>query len=158
MDRDRSLREQLRKILDWEDAHVNLDRAIDGIPVALRGKVPRGDAHSAWQLLEHARICQHDILDFCRNPDYAEIPMEAYWPKTVAPPSATAWTRSVAALRADRAELKRMAEDPKVDLFAKIPHGSGQTYLRELLLVADHNAYHAGQIVALRKRLGAWKG
>jgi uncharacterized damage-inducible protein DinB len=158
MDRDRSLREQLRKILDWEDAHVNLDRAIDGIPVALRGKVPRGDAHSAWQLLEHARICQHDILDFCRNPGYAEIPMEAYWPKTVAPPSATAWTRSVAALRADRAELKRMAEDPKVDLFAKVPHGSGQTYLRELLLVADHNAYHAGQIVALRKRLGAWKG
>jgi len=158
MDHDRSLREHLRKILDWEDAHVNLERAIAGLPAALRGKVPKGDAHSAWQLLEHARICQNDILDFCRNPDYAEIPMEAYWPKTVAPPSASAWTKSVAAMRADLSELKRMAEDPGVDLFAKIPHGSGQTYLRELLLVADHNAYHAGQIVSLRKRLGAWKG
>jgi uncharacterized damage-inducible protein DinB len=158
MDQDRPLREHLKKVLDWEDAHVNLERAIEGIPVALRGKVPRGDAHSAWQLLEHARICQHDILDFCVNPGYQEIPMEAYWPKTVAPPSTAAWSRSVGALRADLAELKKMAEDPGVDLFAKIPHGSGQTYLRELLLVADHNAYHAGQIVALRKRLGAWKG
>src|SRR5215470_762012 len=156
MDQDRSLREHLKKILDWGDAHASLDRALDGIPVALRGKVPRGDAHSAWQLLEHARICQRDILDFCR-PGYVEIPMEAYWPKTVAPPSTSAWSKSVAALRADLAELKQMAEDPGVDLFAKIPHGSGQTYLRELLLVADHNAYHAGQIVALRKRLGAWK-
>ena len=158
MDDDRSLREHLRKILDWEDAHANLDHAIEGLPVPLRGKVPKGDAHSAWQLLEHARICQHDILDFCRNPAYAEVPMEAYWPKTAAPPSAAAWSKSVAALRADLAELKRMAGDPKLDLFAKIPHGSGQTYLRELLLVADHNAYHTGQLVALRKRLGAWKG
>src|SRR5262249_14550226 len=152
------LREHLKKILDWEDAHVNLERAIAGFPAPLRGRVPKGDAHSGWQLLEHARICQNDILDFCRNPDYAERPMESYWPRTAAPPSAAAWTKRVAALRADLAELERMAEDPKIDLFAKIPHGSGQTYLRELLLVADHNAYHAGQIVALRKRLGAWKG
>jgi uncharacterized damage-inducible protein DinB len=158
MDRDRSLRDQLNKLLDWEDAHASLYRAIEGIPVALRGKVPRGDAHSAWQLLEHARICQRDILDFCVNPGYAEMPMEAYWPKTVAPPSAAAWNKSVAALRADRDALKKMADDPAIDLFAKIPHGSGQTYLRELLLVADHNAYHTGQLVALRKRLGAWKG
>jgi uncharacterized damage-inducible protein DinB len=114
--------------------------------------------HSAWQLLEHARICQHDILDFCRNPEYVEMSMEEYWPRTAAPPSAAAWKKSVTALRADLAELKRLAEDTSVDLFATIPHGSGQTYLRELLLVADHNAYHAGQLVALRRRLGAWKG
>jgi uncharacterized damage-inducible protein DinB len=158
MDRDRSLREHLRKILDWEDAHASLERAIDGIPAPLRGKVPKGAVHSAWQLLEHARICQHDILDFCRNPEYVEMSMEEYWPRRAAPPSAAAWKKSATALRADLAELKRLAEDTSVDLFATIPHGSGQTYLRELLLVADHNAYHAGQLVALRRRLGAWKG
>jgi uncharacterized damage-inducible protein DinB len=157
MDHDRSLREHLKRLLDWEDAHVNVDGAIDGIPPRLRGQVPDGAAHSAWQLLEHLRICQHDILDFCVNPEYAEIPMEEYWPPTAAPPEGAAWRKSVTALRRDRADLRRLAEDPQTDLFARIPHGSGQTYLRELLLVADHNAYHAGQLVALRRRLGAWK-
>jgi uncharacterized damage-inducible protein DinB len=156
---ERLLRAQLKRILDWEDAHANVDHAIDGIPAAVRGEVPKGAAHSAWQLLEHLRITQHDILDFCLNPDYVEVSsMEEYWPKGAAPPSDAAWKKSVAALRHDRAQLQRLAEDPKVDLFARIPHGSGQTYLRELLLVADHNAYHAGQLVALRKQLGAWKG
>ena len=158
MDRDRSLREQLKKILEWEDAHASVDHAIDGIPPALRGRVPKGAAHSAWQLLEHLRIAQHDILDFCVNPDYAEIPMDEYWPRGAAPPSEAAWKKSVTAVRRDRARLQSLAEDPKVDLFSRILHGSGQTYLRELLLVADHNAYHAGQLVALRKQLGAWKG
>jgi hypothetical protein len=158
MDRDRSLRDHLRKVLDWEDAHVNFDRAIGGLAPRLRGVVPEGAAHSAWQLLEHARICQHDILDFCRNPKYVELPMEAYWPSTAAPPSAAAWTKSVTAFRRDLAQMRRLAQDRAIDLFARIPHGSGQTYLRELLLVADHNAYHAGQLVALRRRLGAWKG
>jgi uncharacterized damage-inducible protein DinB len=158
MDRDRSLREHLAKLLDWGDAHARVDDAIEGIPARLRGVVPKGDAHSAWQLLEHLRIAQHDILDFSRNPDYEEMDsMEKLWPPTVAPPSPAAWTASVAALRRDRAALKRLAKDAKVDLFARIPHGSGQTYLRELILAADHNAYHAGQLVALRKRLGIWK-
>lgn len=158
MDRDRSLREHLKRLLDWEDAHVSVDGAIAGIPPRLRGQVPDGAAHSAWQLLEHLRICQHDILDFCVNPGYVEIPMEEYWPPTAAPPSDAAWKKSVTAVRRDRARLRGLAEDPEIDLFARIPHGSGQTYLRELLLVADHNAYHAGQLVALRRRLGAWKG
>jgi uncharacterized damage-inducible protein DinB len=157
MDRDLSLREHLKKLLDWEDAHVNIDGALRGIPPRLRGHVPDGAAHSAWQLLEHLRICQHDILDFCVNPKYVEIPMEEYWPRTTAPASDAAWKQSVTALRRDRAKLRRLAEDAKIDLFRRIPHGSGQTYLRELLLVADHNAYHAGQLVALRRRLGAWK-
>jgi uncharacterized damage-inducible protein DinB len=156
---ERLLRAQLKKILEWEDAHASVDHAIDGIPAAVRGQVPEGAAHSAWQLLEHLRIAQHDILDFCVNPDYQEIAsMEEYWPKEAAPPSDAAWKKSVAALRQDRTQLQRLAEDPNVDLFARIPHGAGQTYLRELLLVADHNAYHAGQLVALRKQLGAWKG
>jgi uncharacterized damage-inducible protein DinB len=158
MDQDRSLREHLRKLLDWEDAHVSVDGAIEGIPPRLRGRVPDGAAHSAWQLLEHLRICQHDILDFCVNREYVEIPMEAYWPPAAAPPSEAAWKKSVASLKRDRAQLRRLAADDTIDLFARIPHGSGQTYLRELLLVADHNAYHAGQLVALRRRLGAWKG
>jgi uncharacterized damage-inducible protein DinB len=155
-DRQDSLREHLRGLLDWEDAHVGFDHAVKGVPEALRGVVPEGSAHSLWQLLEHLRICQHDILDFCRNPKYVEIPMEAYWPETAAPPSARAWDESGSAFRRDRDELKKLAADRELDLFARIPHGSGQTYLRELLLVADHNAYHVGQLVALRRRLGIW--
>ena len=157
-DQEDLLREHLRKLLDWEDAHVGFDKAVARVPVRLRGKVPQGSVHSLWQLLEHLRICQLDILDFCRNPRYVERPMEAYWPQSAAPPSARAWAESVAAFRRDRDELKRLAADRETDLFARIPHGSGQTYLRELLLVADHNAYHVGQLVALRRRLGTWSG
>lgn len=153
-----ALRLQLRKLLDWEDAHVGFDTAVAKVPGALRGTVPEGSAHSLWQLLEHLRICQFDILDFCRNPAYAEISMEAYWPPSVAPPSTQAWAESIAAFRRDRDDLKKLAANGEVDLFARIPHGSGQTYLRELLLVADHNAYHVGQFVALLRRLGGWVG
>ena len=156
MSDDQALRAQLRRILDWEDAHASFDRALAGLPARLRGTAPEGWAHSAWQLLEHLRICQHDILDFCRNPKYVEVPMESYWPKSAAPPSARAWDESIAAFRRDRDELKKLAADRGLDLFARIPHGTGQTYLRELLLVADHNAYHVGQLVALRRRLGNW--
>jgi uncharacterized damage-inducible protein DinB len=153
-----ALREHLRRLLDWEDAHVGFDKAVAKVPVRMRGTVPRGSSHSLWQLLEHLRICQLDILEFCRNPGYVEMPMEAYWPPSAAPPSGRAWNASVAAFRRDRDDLKRLADDRKTDLFARIPHGSGQTYLRELLLVADHNAYHVGQLVALRRRLGIWPG
>ena len=157
-DHDGSLREHLRKLLDWEDAHVGFDNAVTDVPPALRGTVPEDSAHSLWQLLEHLRICQLDILDFCRNPGYVEMPMEAYWPKSAAPPSEVAWEESIASFRRDRAELKELAANRELDLFARIPHGSGQTYLRELILVADHNAYHVGQLVALRRRLGIWSG
>jgi uncharacterized damage-inducible protein DinB len=155
-DRDDSLREHLRRLLDWQDAHAGFDDAVKDVPEAVRGTVPEGGAHSPWQLLEHLRICQYDILDFCRNPKYVEVPMESYWPKSAAPPSARAWDESIAAFRRDRDELKKLAADRGLDLFARIPHGTGQTYLRELLLVADHNAYHVGQLVALRRRLGNW--
>ena len=155
---DAVLRAHLGRILDWEDAHASFERAIEGLPARLRGVTPAGWAHSAWQLLEHLRICQHDILDFCRNLKYVEMAMEDYWPPSAAPPSAKAWSASVAAVRRDRTALKKLAADGKTDLFARIPHGSGQTYLRELLLVADHNAYHVGQLVALRRALGSWSG
>jgi hypothetical protein len=155
--RDRSLREHLRKLLDWEDAHISFDRAVEGIDPGRYGEVPKGLEHSLWQLVEHIRRCQSDILDFCCNPRYEELPMSEYWPDSVAPPSEEEWKRSLDAFRRDREELKKLAMNGDVDLFARIPHGSGQTYLRELLLVADHNAYHAGQIVAVRRALGDWR-
>lgn len=158
MDRDHALRDHLRKLLDWEDAHISLDRAIDGVDPANRGEVPPGLPHSLWQLVEHLRRTQFDILDFCRNPDYAELASDEYWPSAVAPPSAAAWRESIDSFRRDREELKKLAMDAKIDLFAKISRGSGQTYLRELILVADHTAYHTGQIVAVRRALGDWAG
>ena len=157
MDQEQSLREQLRKLLDWEDAHVSFDHAIEGMDPKKYGEVPQGFAHSVWQLLEHIRRCQFDILDFCRNPKYEEpASMEEYWPPSVAPPSQDAWRESVAGFHRDREDLKKLVNDKRIDLFSKIPHGSGQTYLRELILVADHNAYHVGQIVATRRALGNW--
>ena len=123
-DRDDSLREHLRRLLDWQDAHAGFDDAVKDVPEALRATVPEGGAHSPWQLLEHLRICQYDILDFCRNPKYVEVPMESYWPKSAAPPSARAWDESIAAFRRDRDELKKLAADRGLDLFARIPHGT----------------------------------
>lgn len=157
MDRDQSLRQHLRKLLDWEDAHIGFEGAISGLKPKLRGVVPQGHAHSAWQLLEHLRISQYDILDFCRNPRYVERTMEEYWPPSMTPSSGQAWDESVASFRRDREEMKRLAMDREVGLFERIPHGAGQTYLRELLLVADHNAYHVAQLVTLRRALGDWK-
>ena len=157
MDHEQSLREQLRELLDWEDAHVGFDHAVEGMDPEKYGEVPQGFAHSVWQLVEHIRRCQFDILDFCRNVQYKEpASMKEYWPPTVAPPSSEAWRESIAAYRRDREDLKKLAADEKIDLFSKIPHGTGQTYLRELILVADHNAYHVGQIVATRRALGTW--
>ncbi|HVR70450.1 MAG TPA: DinB family protein [Vicinamibacteria bacterium] len=158
MEHDRSLRSHLRKLLDWEDAHAGFDAAVEGIAPALRGQAPTGLPHSPWQLLEHVRRCQKDILDFCRRPDYVEPKStDEYWPASAAPPSDAAWDESIAAFRQDREALRRMADDPAVDLFARVPQGTGQTYLRELLLVADHNAYHVGQLVLVRRLLGDWK-
>ena len=152
-----ALRAQLVKLLDWGDAHVTFDAAVKGLSPALRGAVPQGFDHSPWQLVEHLRRAQHDILDFCRNPKYVELSFpEDYWP-AAGPPSDAAWKKSIAAFRHDRDELKKLAADTTVDLFARIPHGTGQTFLRELLLVVDHNAYHLGQLVAVRQALGDWK-
>jgi uncharacterized damage-inducible protein DinB len=159
MSDDAALRAHLGRILDWEDAHASFDQAIAGLPARVRGVTPPGFTHSAWQLLEHIRIAQRDIFDFCVNSKYVEMEsMADLWPPSAKPPSAQAWTASVAAVRRDRAAVKKLAADLQVDLFARIPHGTGQTYLREVLLVADHNAYHVGQLVALRRALGAWKG
>ena len=151
------MRNQLAKALDWGEAHADFDKAVDGLAPELRGRRVEGLPHSAWEILEHLRITQHDILDFSRNPQYAELSWpEDYWPASPAPPDAEAWDRSIATFHADREALQALADDPEVDLFARIPHGQGQTYLRELLLAADHAAYHVGQLVTVRRLLGAW--
>ena len=147
----------LNRLLAWEDAHVGFDAAVDGLPSALRGAVPPGLPHSAWQLVEHLRRGQHDILEFCVNPNYRELKWpDDYWPAAPQPPSEGAWDESVEAFRADRSALQRLALDASVDLDATIPHGTGQTYGREILLAADHTAYHVGQLVLVRRALGAW--
>jgi hypothetical protein len=132
---------------------------VGGITPDLRGKVPAGLPYSAWQLLEHLRIAQEDILHFCIDPHYKERSWpDDYWPKAAVPPSPAAWDQSVAAFRRDRDELKRLALNTDIDLTATVLAGTDQTYLRELLLVADHNAYHLGELVVVRRALGAWPG
>ena len=153
-----TLRPHLVKLLDWPDAHVDFDAAVKGIPPRLRGAVPSGWEHSAWQLVEHIRIAQADILEFCRNAKYREKKWpDDYWPAARAPRNAAAWSRSLTAIRRDRKAFQRLAMDKTIDLTAPIPHGAGQTCLREILLTADHTAYHVGQLVALRRQLGIWK-
>jgi hypothetical protein len=154
-----AIREQLRKVLDWREAHVGFDAAVADIPTRLRGEKPAQLPYSPWQLVEHLRITQHDILDFCRNPNYQELKWpDDYWPPSPAPPSAAAWDKSLKQFRKDREAMQQLAMDPTVDLTARIPHGHGQTYLREILLVADHAAYHIGELVVVRRVLGIWKG
>jgi len=154
-----AVRDHLVRVLDWEEAHMGFEKAVDGIPPDKRGARAAGFEHSPWQLLEHLRIAQEDILDFCLNANYEHRRHwpDDYWPKEPAPPNAKAWTDAVAAYTRSREGLKRLARDVE-DLTAKVPTGKGtQTYLRAILLAADHNAYHLGQLVAVRRALGVWK-
>ena len=154
---DAELRKHLVEVLTGGHAHATFEQAVKNLPVELRGKVPKGGEHSPWQLLEHLRLAQWDILDFSRNPKYQAMKWpDDYWPKEKAPADEKAWDKSVRAFKRDLKEMCALVEDPKTDLFAKIPHGDGQTVLREALLMADHNAYHVGQLVLVRKMLGAW--
>jgi hypothetical protein len=154
---DQALRDHLRELLTTSHAHVDFDDAIDGLPDELRGVRPSGVAHTPWQLLEHLRIVLWDILQFSKDPNHVSPSFpEGYWPEDDAPPDPEAWNRSVQAFRADMQAMIALVEDPAIDLIAPIPHGDGQTILREALLVADHNAYHIGQLVVVRKLLGAW--
>jgi DinB family protein len=152
-----TLRHQLAAALAWGDAHVSFDGAVRGLPHALRGRRPRHFPHSAWELVEHLRRTQQDLLEFCRNPAYKPLNWPtAYWPPAPTPPSDAAWAASVRAFRRDRAALQSLVEDTALDLEARVPHGTGQTYTREILLALDHAAYHVGQLIALRHLLQAW--
>ncbi|HEV2855988.1 MAG TPA: DinB family protein [Thermoanaerobaculia bacterium] len=157
-DQDRSLRDHLLELLRGGSAHLTLDKGIGGLPPELRGKKAPGLPHTVWQLLEHLRIAQWDILELSRDKDHVSPDWPSgYWPATEAPPDDTAWERSVGTVRRELREMQNLVADPKTDLHAKIPWGDGQTILREALLVADHNAYHLGQIVSVRQALGAWE-
>ena len=144
--------------LGWNQAHATLESAVKDLAPALRGQRPAGYPHSAWELVEHIRITQHDLVDFCQNPDYEEKlewPRD-YWPSTQAPSATEAWDRSLADYRRDREALVRFTTESEIDLTAKIPRGTGQTYLRTILVAVDHASYHVGQIVSVRRLLGAW--
>ena len=157
MNQDQSLRDHLLELLQGRSAHLDLAAALKDLPADLRGKKAPGLPHTVWQLLEHIRIAQWDILEFSRNPDYVAPKWpDDYWPATAAPPDAAAWEASVEAVHRDLKAMQDLVADPKTDLYAKIPWGEGQTILREAMLVADHNGYHLGQIVSVRQALGAW--
>jgi uncharacterized damage-inducible protein DinB len=150
------VREQVIKLLSGGQAHLTLDEVIKNLPAKLRGAKPSGAPHTAWQLLEHLRIAQRDILEFSRNPKHVSPSWpEGYWPKAEKPPSDAAWKKSIESIKKDLKAMQELVENPKTDLYAKIPHGTGQNILREALLIADHNAYHIGQLMLLRRLLGA---
>ena len=155
---DEALRAQLAEFLNWKNAHVDFDTVVKGIAPRMRGALPKGFAHSLWQLVEHMRTAQADIVDFCVNPQYEHTMKwpDDYWPKA-SPRNQAAWSKAIAGFRRDLKAMQQLAMDRSVDLFAKIPHGSGQTYLREILLVADHNAHHLAQLIDVRRALGIWK-
>ena len=155
---DQTLREHLLYLLNDGGAHAKFEDVIKQFPENLRGKEVENFPHTAWMLLEHMRIAQLDILEFSRNAKHASPKWpEGYWPKTKAPASADAWSKSVQSFRKDLKEMEALVKNPKTDLYAPLPWGDGQTVLREALLVADHNAYHLGQLVTLSRLLGAWK-
>jgi len=153
------VREQVVYLLKGGGAHVQFMDAIEGFPAQKRGTYVAGLPHTGWQLLEHARLAQWDILEFSRNAKHVspEFP-DGYWPKTPGSRDDKEWEKSVQDFQKDLGEMIKLVGDPGTDLYAKIPHGDGQTILREALLVADHNAYHLGQLVDLRRALGSWPG
>ena len=154
---DQALREHLLYLLNGGGAHVSFEKAVADLPPKLRGVRPEGVPHTPWRLVEHMRIAQWDILEFSRNPNHVspDFP-HCYWPKTDAPPSEEAWGDTTARFCQDRKAMQDLVVSASLDLFAPIPHGQGQTILREALLVTDHNAYHIGQLVIVRRALGAW--
>jgi DinB superfamily len=154
---DKALREHLVNLIRGGHAHADFDTVIKKLPAELHGKRPKGAEHSPWEILEHLRIAQWDILEFSRNPEHRSPDWPSgYWPSSPKPPNEKAWDKSVRAFRKDLNAMCALVVNESTDLFAKIPHGEGQTILREALLLADHNAYHLGELVLVRRLLGAW--
>jgi hypothetical protein len=150
------LRKHLIDLLDMNGAHIDFDSTVRDFPAKLRGVKPPGAPHTAWQLLEHMRIAQWDIVEFSRDAKHVSPAFPGgYWPDSEAPPSSAAWQESIRKFRHDLSEMKKLVSNPKLDLSSRIPHGEGQTLLREALLVADHNSYHLGQLLLSRKILEA---
>ncbi len=155
---DRALRAQLVEFLRGGSAHADFTSVVDGFPKEVHGVKPKGSPYTAWQLLEHIRIALDDLYDFSTNSHYAQPDWPAdYWPKEEAPPSSAAWEASVRAVKNGLADFEKLIGDPDTNFHATIPWGSGQTILREVLLAGQHTSYHLGQLVLLRRELGAWK-
>ena len=152
------VREQVISLLRGGNAHINFEDAVKSLAPKFRGVKPEGAEHTAWELLEHMRIAQSDILEFSRDPKHVSPDWpKGYWPKTAKPPNDAAWKKSIASIKKDREAMIKLVSNPKTDLYAPIPQGTGQNILREALLIAEHNAYHLGQLVLLQRLLGAWK-
>lgn len=147
----------LTGLLEGENAHITFDKAVKDIPSKYYGIVPEGLPYSLWQLVEHIRIAQYDILEFSRNPDYQSPSWpDGYWPESAEPPENTSWEDSLVKYRKDRAAFISLLKNPEVDLYKPFPHGNGQNLVREAMLIADHTAYHTGQIIIIRRMLGIY--
>ncbi len=154
----KNLRDHLLELLQVEHAHPLFDRAVDDLPAPLRGRRPDGFPHSVWELVEHIRIAQWDILEYVLDPKHVSPDWPSgYWPQSAAPPDDAAWEKSIAAVRADHARFVDIIKDESNDLLAPVAFANNATFLRQILMNADHNAYHIGQIVTVRRLLGAWK-
>ncbi len=155
---DSQLREHIATVLEGRGAHIDFDHAVADLSANAQGAIPDGAAHSPWEVLEHMRVAQWDILEFSRNPDHVspEWP-DGYWPDNPEPPTHSAWNKSVQSFKSDIKAMIDLINDPASELFTPFPHGDGQTLLREALVLADHNAYHLGQLVVVRRLLGVWE-
>jgi len=154
---DAVIRKQLEKVVLGEGAHVPIERTLAGLPAELRGRVPQGLAHSAWQLLEHIRIAQEDLIQYALDADWVSPDWPGgYWPADPEPPSEHAWEKSVEDLRTGLGRALELVRDPGRDLSAPLPHARQHNLFRQLVLLADHNAYHGAQVVDVRRALGAW--
>jgi len=152
------LREDLVELLGGGGAHLGFDDAVAALPQHLRGAKPEGVPHTPWRLIEHMRLAQHDILEYTKGANWESPPWpEGYWPERDGPPSDRAWRRSLAGFRADRDAMIELVSDPATKLLTPLPWGeSGHTPAREAMLIADHNSYHLGQLITVRRMLGAW--
>jgi hypothetical protein len=153
----KELVKELKDLILKGNAHASLDEALDKVPARVRGIVPDKLPYSIWQLAEHIRLAQWDILDFSRNPDYQPMNWpEAYWPKKKAPKNNAEWDKTIKQIKKDRNDFIKLLENEDTDFYTPFPHGNGQNLLREAMLIADHNSYHAGEIIVIRRLLGAW--
>jgi DinB superfamily len=158
LDQGRALRAELDRLLSGHGAHADFEAAVGGLPAKFRGMKPEGAAHSLWEVIEHLRMAQSDMLEFSRNPKHVSPEWPAgYWPKQAEPGSDAAWGNSLSVFRRDLKAMRELVADPESDLFAPFPYGEGQNLLREALQLADHNAYHVGELILLRRMLGVWK-
>ena len=158
MSDDEAIRDHVLKLLKGRQGHVDFETVLANLPQESQGKKPEGAPHTLWQLLEHMRIAQWDILEFSRNPRHVSPTFpDGYWPRSDTTPDEGAWEKSVSAFRSDREALQELVANESTDLLAPIPHGTGQTILRECFVVAKHNSYHLGQLVLLSRLLGVWQ-